>query len=211
MIYNKPNTFYFKTAQVLLKDAEDILRVATLLMKAVKLHPNTGFLDVSADVFHQYSTVDSSYKSFVATLPSLPKKGRHRPHRSDVLSDIGKNQKKPFHHGDLVWAKMTGFPWYPSEIIDPTIGSPTVIKEMLATRPFDTQNKEEGPSHYLVVFFDRPEGKRTWAWLTKDHLILLGKNSEHDAMFLGFLKRHQRKAVRHAYARAMEQLHQRCM
>ncbi|CAG8469000.1 7838_t:CDS:10 [Acaulospora morrowiae] len=68
-------------------------------------------------------------------------------------------------YGTLVWAKMTGFPWYPAEVADPN-GS-----EVTETIRHD---KKEG-DYYLVHFFDEKKGKRrSWKWVPASKVALIG-------------------------------------
>jgi hypothetical protein len=213
MIYNKPNTIYFKTAQVLLKDADDILHTAIASMKTIKIHARTGFLDVPEDIFrHCYIRVEQPHPA-MASPPSSPavsassimssqkKKSHYHRCLSELFAGEKKRKNKKFNHGNLVWAKLPGFPWYPSEIIDPP------PEEMLATKPVQyVIARKENSYQYPVKFFDRPEGKRTWAWLTVDHLIPLHQHSENDELLLRFSKQsRQRKSVHQAYLRAIKQ------
>jgi hypothetical protein len=233
MIYNKPNTVYFKTAQILLKDAEELFSIASSFMNRLKLHKRTGFLDVSSDIFHRGRAEIIRHKAAVSrkkmpakvsrtttekvissTLPSsLKRKRDHQMPRYSSIAELLRKQPRPklFQYGDLVWAKITGFPWYPSEVVDPATESIHHLSISSEDGQTDDKldekrtNSERAPS-YLVMFFDRPEGKRTYTWLAKDLLFPLNANSEYDKLFLNYPKRpHQRKAVRYAYAQALKE------
>ena len=234
MIYNKPNTVYVKAAQILLKNAEELFHIASSSISRLRLHTRTGFLDVSSDIFRR-GRAEVGHK--VAILPrikaplkmpptsvgkslllSTPPSSRKRKRvyqmpRYSSVAELLRKQPRPklFQYGDLVWAKIIGFPWYPSEVVDPATESihhssiPSEDDQMIGKLDDKRTNRERAPS-YLIMFFDRPEGKRTSAWLAKDLLFPLGDNSEYDKLFLNYPKRpHQRKAVRYAYSQALEE------
>lgn len=103
---------------------------------------------------------------------------RSRSSRSDISAI--ENQKIPLQPNDLVWAKCSGYPWYPAlvciqvsidfpndcyvfnrQIVNPDTdfstdskGIPVPPEDVLSLR-----KKEEKHNPYLVSFFDT---KRTW-------------------------------------------------
>ncbi|ELU08316.1 hypothetical protein CAPTEDRAFT_106553, partial [Capitella teleta] len=109
---------------------------------------------------------------------------------------------------DLVWAKCRGYPWYPALLINPKMprtgyfhnGVPIPVppEEVLCL-----QAKYDIPV-FLVLFFD---AKRTWQWLPRNKLELLGVDVALDKSKLAENKKpNVKKAVRKAYIKAI--LHQ---
>lgn len=104
----------------------------------------------------------------------------------------------------LVWAKCRGYPWYPALIIDPDMPAgymhngvpiPAPPPEVLALK-----NTCKEPVH-LVLFFDT---KRTWQWLPRNKLELLGEDKKLDNVKLTESRKPaDRKAVLRAYKDAI--------
>lgn len=244
MIYNKPHTVYFKTAQFLLKETEDLFRAIKLFMKKTTFHHGSkGFLDIPSGLFDRSSTtlLLKNHHSMTKSLIK-PKSGSRTVKKKKTLSsslddddddaanqnhsnyasipDLLKNRKKlhTFHEGDLVWAKIIGFPWYPSQVMNPNMESSTTLHSIIPIHPLSKlkeyhhhppPNRRISTSHQqdylLVMFFDRPEGKRTYAWLSQSEVFPLGENLNFDKLFLNYSKKnHQRKAIRHAYSQALK-------
>ncbi|XP_065576794.1 peregrin-like [Artemia franciscana] len=111
----------------------------------------------------------------------------------------------PLEPLDLVWAKCRGYPWYPALIINPKMpqtgyyhnGVPIPVppQEIL-----DLASKLTEPK-FLVLFFD---SKRTWQWLPRSKLELLGVDPNNDKSKLVDSKKPvHRKAVKKAYEEAI--------
>ncbi|XP_059614029.1 bromodomain-containing protein homolog [Phlebotomus argentipes] len=104
----------------------------------------------------------------------------------------------------LVWAKCTGYPWYPALIIDPQMPKGFVHNGVpLPVPPQDVMalRKNNTEPVFLVLFFDV---KRTWQWLPVNKLELLGLDKEVDqAKLMESRKPKERKAVKKAYQNAL--------
>lgn len=78
---------------------------------------------------------------------------------------------------DSVWAKMPGFPYFPSEIIDPYDEEVEIPDVVLDLQPDDDDDENEegggGGRHWLVRFFDTT---RSYAWVKEDKLDMLGES-----------------------------------
>nr|CAH7716701.1 unnamed protein product [Callosobruchus chinensis] len=104
----------------------------------------------------------------------------------------------------LVWAKCRGYPWYPALIIDPQMPKGYVHKGVPLPSPpqevLELSHNYTDPV-YLVLFFD---AKRTWQWLPRDKLEILGLDPARDeAKANEPRKPTDRKAVRKAYDNAL--------
>ncbi|GAB0089576.1 Bromodomain [Sergentomyia squamirostris] len=127
-------------------------------------------------------------------------------HSSENEEGKSQREEKPatLEPLQLVWAKCTGYPWYPALIIDPQIpkgfvhnGVPLPVppQDVLALRKNHTEPV------FLVLFFDV---KRTWQWLPANKLELLGLDKEVDqAKLMESRKPKERKAVKKAYQNAL--------
>lgn len=116
----------------------------------------------------------------------------------------------PLEPLDLVWAKCSGFPWYPALIIDPKISKNVAFHKTipLPVPPSDVLSLRRKYSQpvFLVSFFDP---RRSWQWLPRDKLDPLGVDSGLDSAKLGENKRpSMRHAVRIAYQKA---INHRCL
>ncbi|KAK6628515.1 hypothetical protein RUM43_002330 [Polyplax serrata] len=105
---------------------------------------------------------------------------------------------------DLVWAKCRGYPWYPALIINPKMPRNYVHNGVpIPAPPADVLALANSYQEhvYLVLFFDT---KRTWQWLPRNKLELLGVSSEVDeGKLIESRKPTDRKAVRKAYQEAL--------
>ncbi|XP_055686305.1 bromodomain-containing protein homolog [Lutzomyia longipalpis] len=127
-------------------------------------------------------------------------------HSTDNEDGKAQREEKPatLEPLQLVWAKCTGYPWYPALIIDPQMpkdfihnGVPLPVppQDVLALRKNSTEHV------FLVLFFD---AKRTWQWLPANKLELLGLDKEVDqAKLMESRKPKERKAVKKAYQNAL--------
>lgn len=121
-----------------------------------------------------------------------------------VRSKASKTDKSLLPPLQLVWAKCRGYPWYPALIIDPEMPAgymhngvpiPAPPDDVLALK---SQCKE--PVH-LVLFFD---AKRTWQWLPRNKLELLGEDTKLDQVKLAESRKPaERKAVQRAFKDAI--------
>lgn len=113
----------------------------------------------------------------------------------------GQGELKPLQ---LVWAKSRGYPSYPALIIDPSIKKSFVHNSVPLPCPPDnvlSLRKNLNEEQFLVLFFD---AKRTWQWLPKSKLELLGFNKSIDEIKLIESKKPTlRKAVKKAYEEAL--------
>ncbi|VEN51779.1 unnamed protein product [Callosobruchus maculatus] len=104
----------------------------------------------------------------------------------------------------LVWAKCRGYPWYPALIIDPQMPKGYVHKGVpIPSPPQEVLELSHNYTDtvYLVLFFD---AKRTWQWLPRDKLEILGLDPARDeAKANEPRKPTDRKAVRKAYDNAL--------
>ncbi|KAH8918627.1 hypothetical protein BT69DRAFT_1285532 [Atractiella rhizophila] len=81
-------------------------------------------------------------------------------------------EKYKLADGTLVWARMTGYPYFPAEVSDES----EVPDHIQASKPEDVDIPL-----YPVQFFDLgTQGLRSWQWLPRDRLLLLGENKEID-------------------------------
>lgn len=105
----------------------------------------------------------------------------------------------------LVWAKCRGYPWYPALTIDPNMPRDYVHHGVpIPSPPLDVLELEKTHSEpvFLILFFDT---KRTWQWLPRNKLELLGIDKEIDIKKLTECRKQaDRKAVRKAYEDALE-------
>lgn len=105
----------------------------------------------------------------------------------------------------LVWAKSRGYPSYPALIIDPSLKGKSFVHNSVPL-PCPPENvlslrKSMHEEQFLVLFFD---AKRTWQWLPKSKLELLGFNKSIDETKLIESKKPTlRKAVKKAYEEAL--------
>ncbi|KAL8617955.1 hypothetical protein ACOMHN_052906 [Nucella lapillus] len=108
----------------------------------------------------------------------------------------------PLEPLDLVWAKCRGYPWYPALIIDPKMPKTGFLHNgvPIPVPPDDVLDvqRRQDESVYLVLFFDR---KRTWQWLPRPKLQLLGMSSEVDK---GHLLENKKANIRRAVQKAYE-------
>jgi hypothetical protein len=104
----------------------------------------------------------------------------------------------PTGPGALVWARQSGFPWFPAEVVDPAAPSDaahTPSASVLAARP-----KTAGAALRLVLFFDKT---RSWAWLAVDRLLPMFADIPADlARAQESKKEAQRRDVQAAYEEA---------
>ncbi|BGO99461.1 NuA3 HAT complex component NTO1 [Rhodotorula toruloides] len=76
--------------------------------------------------------------------------------------------------GTLVWARQSGYPWYPAEVADlKAADTPKWLKD---SAPAGRSNKA-----VAVMFFD---DKRSGAWIDRPHVRLLGESHDFDQLFL---------------------------
>eukprot|EP00051_Salpingoeca_urceolata_P018466 m.259238 g.259238 ORF g.259238 m.259238 type:complete len:1155 (-) comp19203_c0_seq3:429-3893(-) len=96
-------------------------------------------------------------------------------------------------HLAFVWAKCSGFAWFPALVVDPDEEGPLTLTEgVLTSRP-------DGQAH-LCMFFEK---KHRWAWLPGNKLRSMLDNPEEDrAMINRSKKGTQRAQVLDAYERA---------
>lgn len=104
----------------------------------------------------------------------------------------------------VVWAKCRGYPWYPALIIDPDMPPGYIHNGVPIPSPpvdvLELKNKCKEPVH-LVLFFDT---KRTWQWLPRNKLELLGEDKKFDQVKLAESRKPaDRKAVRKAFKDAV--------
>jgi len=102
----------------------------------------------------------------------------------------------------LVWAKSRGYPWFPALIIDPDIPKGFVHNSVpLPCPPQNVLALRKSSDEFLVLFFD---AKRTWQFLPRGKLELLGLNTVMDeAKLVESRKPADRKAVKKAYEEAL--------
>jgi len=115
---------------------------------------------------------------------------------------------------DLVWAKCSGYPWYPALIFDADLSQDEPIlhgDEELPQPSYDiieignklNRNQDDTERYNLVLFFD---ARRTWQWLPRNKIALLGKDREFDSQKKNEGKTAAlRKSVQKAYSRATQQ------
>lgn len=139
------------------------------------------------------------------TKKESPRRPRSRSSRSDISAI--ENQKIPLQPNDLVWAKCSGYPWYPALIVNPDNNSSddASTENGIPVPPNDVLalgNKEDKHNQYLVSFFDQ---KRTWQWLPRNKLEPLGIENNIDQQKLNESRKpSDRKAVQKAFAKALE-------
>ncbi|KAI8053328.1 hypothetical protein BDF22DRAFT_470691 [Syncephalis plumigaleata] len=100
--------------------------------------------------------------------------------------------------GDIVWAKMPGFPWFPAELVQPSKSIPDSV-----------MNYREPNKDRLVCFFDKHMKQRSWQWLATKDLQPLGRDDTIDLRHLKLTdyrrdKRRIRLSVKAAYIAACE-------
>jgi len=110
---------------------------------------------------------------------------------------------------DLVWAKCRGYPPYPAMLIDPDMprsgychnGVPIPVPPNDVLQVGDKRIENGNHNLFLVLFFD---AKRTWQWLPRNKLELLGNDEKSDQSKLAEGRRPTlRKNVQAAYQRAL--------
>merc|ERR1712062_888690 len=97
----------------------------------------------------------------------------------------GNDDLQNFGSLDLVWAKCTGYPWYPALIINPELATQEPLlhgdEELPQPGPdiieMGKKINDDGEIHHLVLFFDQ---RRTWQWLPNTKIALLGKDKKFD-------------------------------
>ncbi|XP_014669535.1 PREDICTED: peregrin-like [Priapulus caudatus] len=125
--------------------------------------------------------------------------GKKRRHLMDSVDAI------PLEPLDLVWAKCRGYPWYPALIINPKMPKTGYFHNgvPIPVPPDDVLDlQRKFTDHvFLVLFFDM---KRTWQWLPRHKLELLGIEDAVDKSKLNESKKAaERKAVRKAFHKAI--------
>ncbi|KAI9597470.1 PHD-zinc-finger like domain-containing protein [Syncephalis fuscata] len=100
--------------------------------------------------------------------------------------------------GDLVWAKMPGFPWFPAELVQPSKSVPAAV-----------MSYKEPDKDKLICFFDRHMKQRSWQWVNASGLQPFGRDDDVDLRHLKLTdyrrdKRRVRVSVRAAYIAACE-------
>jgi len=146
--------------------------------------------DHSSDTITQLASL-----SRPATTPSLASDRRETRTSSSTV-----------HRGSLVWAKTTGFPWYPAMVfvVPGDVSNGTKCRRHVATPPSNVmslRSKYSSPV-YLVRYFNK---QRNWQWLPRQKLELLGRDSQLDMLKLSAVQSLKRKTdVRLAFDKALE-------
>ncbi|XP_074599789.1 bromodomain-containing protein 140 [Brevipalpus obovatus] len=145
-----------------------------------------------------------SSTSCTVSSSSSGKRPTSRSSRSDISTDS--SQQVPLEPLDLVWAKCSGYPWYPALIVDPNMPKSGYYHNgvPIPVPPDDVLRQRGGQKEpiYLVLFFD---AKRTWQWLNRNKLEPLGYKQDLDTKKLNESKKSsEKKAVRKAYEKAID-------
>ncbi|MCO5565946.1 hypothetical protein L7F22_019621 [Adiantum nelumboides] len=134
-------------------------------------------------------------------IEEVPKKGANKAPRKSSAKN-----KTSYEPGTLCWAKMDGYPFYPSEVIDEN-DEEEVPKNVTRQKPLVEdlpllENGKEDPVH-LVRFFD---STRTFGWVQESKLKFLFEDDELDQKMLKDPRQPRQKSqVRASYDRAWEQ------
>ncbi|KAI9144302.1 hypothetical protein BKA69DRAFT_1056796 [Paraphysoderma sedebokerense] len=114
------------------------------------------------------------------------------------------NELKPdYQFGQLCWAKIPGFPWFPAKIMNPTADDVPFNVLMLHKREEPSRRRPpNAKADNLIQFYDN---KETWSWMTKDEIVLFG-NDEVDVVKLKYKDKPQmKKEMLSAYRKACEE------
>ncbi|XP_030632945.1 bromodomain and PHD finger-containing protein 3 [Chanos chanos] len=183
---------------------------------------------------HKDSSPDSDNSSHADQndSPSPPKRSRGKPALNKVTTeegDVGGADPGGKHENtgtvlmesqnedelaplSLVWAKCRGYPSYPAMIVDPDMpqeglfhnGVPIPVPPRDVLKLGEQRQEETKEKLFLVLFFDT---KRTWQWLPRNKLHLLGMDDAVDKLRLMEGKKpNVRKSVHMAYDRAITHL-----
>lgn len=137
------------------------------------------------------------------------KRGRKSAMGPPIDPDAGKvvlKRGQPLlEAGTLVWAKFTGFPWWPAVVFD--FDDEAVPASLKAGW---TRKKMESEHIHIVRFFDEHD---TWQAVGLDQILMLGEDNDLDEDLLAAKSRRQvwkqqkhRAMCRKAFLRALEEM-----
>ncbi|RXK35381.1 hypothetical protein M231_07371 [Tremella mesenterica] len=125
-------------------------------------------------------------------------KSRSGKKKGDEMDD----EKYP--NRTLVWAKTFSYPYFPAEILNPSMNVNEIPRSVMNKKPSNRKT-------WLVRFYDP---SNSFAWIGEDRLDLLGESDEIDEMYnagkerkggKSFKTNHIRQGVRKAYKIALSQ------
>ncbi|ORY33154.1 hypothetical protein BCR39DRAFT_521494 [Naematelia encephala] len=132
-----------------------------------------------------------------------------KKHKTDDTRD-DPEEEDPYPVGTLVWAKLTSFPFFPAEVIDPEDPEQGVPNQVIFGRAAaEADNQATGLRTWLVRFFD---AQASYGWIPAKQLDMLGDSDEVDEGYLagkergktkGFRRPRMKQAVRKAYRAAL--------
>ncbi|KAI7905371.1 uncharacterized protein BX663DRAFT_499491 [Cokeromyces recurvatus] len=73
-------------------------------------------------------------------------------------------KKVEFKDGEIVWARVRGFPPHPAMIVDPSVTNKTIPENVLSLKP----------PHQILVQFFLVGDSHTWGWIDKSEIHVLG-------------------------------------
>ncbi|KAK4684585.1 hypothetical protein P7C73_g5593, partial [Tremellales sp. Uapishka_1] len=96
----------------------------------------------------------------------------------------------PYLPGTLVWAKLSSFPYFPAEVIDPDDEEshvPTIVLDL------GEEIRQAGSRVWLVRFFDK---QASYGWMPRERLDMLGEVDAIDQMYLAGKERVRTKSFK---------------
>ncbi|KAK3739546.1 hypothetical protein QZH41_016221 [Actinostola sp. cb2023] len=159
------------------------------------------FSSMSEDEQSTTDTEVSAMENRAVNGPIDESNKKKRPRKTTTDSDMDLTPLEPL---ELVWAKCRGYPSYPALIIDPKIKKGLIYNGIPIPAPPEEVMREKSvtdDSLYLVLFFDT---RRTWQWLPRHKLELLGTDKARDeSKLLEGKKLSMKKSLQQAYERAI--------
>ncbi|KAL9545001.1 hypothetical protein MBANPS3_007349 [Mucor bainieri] len=148
---------------------------------ATKVPPKRSRKTSSASAGPKVKTIDTYFKKQTPTKTTTTTAVASRSDRKlrDTLpppSSAKPPSKVKFTEGELVWARVPGFPSHPASIVDPKHTKKTIPDKVLALTKTDKL-------HVLVEFFEVSE-KHRWGWIAKTAINPFGYLEKDKEMLL---------------------------
>ncbi|BEI85170.1 hypothetical protein CcaverHIS002_0505710 [Cutaneotrichosporon cavernicola] len=142
-------------------------------------HDGSGQMAMAASEEDKVPNDDSAAEPAVDDAPTTGPSAAVPPQasiaHSGPSSPPASKVKLDFRPGMQVWAKVTSFPYFPAQIVDPVTERETVPQSVLDLEESSAKNG----AVLLVRFYDK-EG--SWGWATEDRIAPIG--GEDDVLYL---------------------------